>query len=87
MSTTGRSKTKPKFPIGTRVGKKKPSASLKLPNKRGVIVDYVEKANSRGAVRTLYVVEPDHSPHREEWDPSVVYLLEGNEEINNIAFV
>lgn len=80
-------KMKPKFPIGTRVGKKKPSASLKLPNKRGVIVDYVQKANRSGAVRTLYVVEPDHSPHREEWDPSVVYLLEGNEGVNNIAFV
>jgi len=78
---------KPKFPIGTRVGKRKPSANLSLPNKRGVIVDYVEKKNSKGAVRTWYVIEPDHSKHREEWDPSVVYLLDGNESKENIAFV
>ena len=78
---------KPKFPIGTLVGKRKPSANLSLPNKRGVIVAYGERKTSNGAVRTTYVVETEHSKHREEWDPSVVYLIDGTEGTKNVAFV
>lgn len=75
-----------KFPIGTRVGKKKPSANLSLPNKHGVVVGHGEKRNAKGALSRFYIVQPTHTARTEEWAPGITYALD-DEVKDNIAFV
>lgn len=86
MQSKLKAKSTPKYKIGDRIGKKKPCASLKLPNKTGTVVGFVEKTNKRNAVRVLYVVELDGTKTHENWDPSVVYPLNTEEPKDRIAF-
>lgn len=75
-----------KFPIGTRVFKKKPCASLKAPNRRGTIIDYVERPNRKGARTYFYLVELDGSKRTEEWAPGITCLI-GDSDASLVAFV
>lgn len=74
-----------KFPIGTRVFKKKPCASLKAPNRCGTVIDYVERPNRKGAKTYFYLVELDGSAHTQEWAPGITCLL-GDETASPVAF-
>jgi hypothetical protein len=75
-----------KFPIGTRVGKKKPSANLSLPNKHGVVIGHGERRNARGALMRFYIVETSVSSRPEEWAPGITYSLDTDIK-DNVAFV
>jgi hypothetical protein len=74
-----------KFEIGAHVAKRKASASLRLPNKRGVVVGFVEKPNKNGARRFFYVVKCEHSDRCEEWSPGVTFLV-SDETASPVAF-
>lgn len=74
-----------KFPIGTRVFKKKPCASLKAPNRRGTIIDYVERPNRKGARTYFYLVKLDDSEATQEWAPGVTCLI-GDPSASPVAF-
>lgn len=75
-----------KFPIGTKVGCKKVSASLRLPNKEGVVIGHGEKTNGKGAVMPFYIVQTTKNKV-EEWVPTLVYELGNRNSIEMIAFV
>lgn len=75
-----------KFPIGTHVGKKKPSANLALPNKHGVVIGHGERRNAKGALMRFYIVETSASSRPEEWAPGITYSLDTAVK-DNIAFV
>ena len=86
MSTSFQPIMSLKFPIGTRVGKKKPSANLSLPNKHGVVIGHGERRNAKGALTRFYIVETTHSSRPEEWAPGITYPLDTDIK-DNIAFV
>jgi hypothetical protein len=77
---------KTKFKIGDVVAKKKPSAGLELPNKKGTIVDFVEKTNRNGVKSLFYVVQCENTGKREEWSPGITFLS-SDETASRVAFV
>ena len=82
-----RPRTSLRFPVGTRVGKKKVSASLRLPNKTGTIVAHAERKTAAGAVAPFYQVKTDPHGKIEEWVPGIVYPLNTDDPQNRIAFM
>jgi len=82
-----RTRSTPTFAVGARVGKKKVSASLHLPNKTGIVLGHGEKTNAAGAVAPFYLVETDPHGKVEEWVPAIVYLLNTSEPQNRVAFM
>ena len=77
----------PKFSIGTRVGKKKVSASLHLPNKTGVVVGHGEKFTAAGAAAPFYMVQLDSNGKIEHWVPGIIFELNTDEPQNRVAFI
>ena len=76
---------KTKFKIGDVVAKKKPSAGLELPNKKGTVVDFVTKTNKNGVKSLFYVVQCDNTGKREEWAPGITFLS-SDETASRVAF-
>jgi hypothetical protein len=76
---------KTKFKIGDVVAKKKPSAGLELPNKKGTVVDFVTKTNKNGIKSLFYVVQCDNTGKREEWAPGITFLS-SDETASRVAF-
>ncbi len=64
-----------KFSVGDRVFKKKPSASLSAPNRRGTIIGFVERPNRNGARTYFYVVKLDDSEITQERPPGITCLI------------
>jgi hypothetical protein len=75
-----------RFPIGTKIGRKKVSATLHLPNKEGVVVGHGEKKNAAGAIQRFYIVKTTKGA-TEEWSPGIVYELGNRGSVDLIAFV
>lgn len=76
---------KTKFKVGDVVAKKKPSANLELPNKKGTIVGFVTKTNKNGVKSLFYVVECENTGKREEWAPGITFLS-SDETASRVAF-
>lgn len=74
-----------KFPVGTKVGCKKVSATLRLPNKEGVVIEHGEKKNVKGHIQRFYVVRTTKG-RIEEWVPTLVYELGNRGSVDLIAF-
>lgn len=82
-----RKRTPLRYEVGTRVGKKKVSASLRLPNRTGTIVGHGEKNTAAGAVAPFYLVKTDPHGKIEEWVPGIIYELNTDDPQNRIAFM
>ena len=76
---------KTKFKIGDVVAKKKPSAGLELPNKKGTVVDFVTRTNKNGVKSLFYLVECENTGKREEWAPGITFLS-SDETASRVAF-
>lgn len=74
-----------KFPVGTKVGRKKVSATLHLPNKEGVVIEHGEKKNVNGHIQRYYVVRTT-TGRIEEWVPTLVYELGNRGSVDLVAF-
>jgi hypothetical protein len=82
-----RKRTPLRYEIGTRVGKKKVSASLRLPNRTGTITGHGERKTAAGAVAPFYLVKTDPHGKIEEWVPGIIYELNTDDPQNRIAFM
>ena len=74
-----------RFSVGDRVFKKKPCASLRLPNRSGTIIGFTEKRDRRGARTYFYVVKLDSGEATQEWAPAITCLID-DEDASRVAF-